>query len=1100
MQSDKRRTKEDTWKSDDLKRHLRGGVNDDDNTRKKQVQMRDEDVVKGSREESRDRRDRERGSTRERPKEGDQERDRNQERRRERDRDRTAERQETDRDRRKERERMGDIERNSNKDRDRESRDRRHAEDRGTKGESKELERDRERKKAERERQQGKERHRKSDEGRERGSGREEREGDQTKGRERERDRDKEKEQERENGQHHEQDLERRRGKDRHRHKDVEEGHSAKPVRGTDSYTDRQREKELETRRENERRERHRDREHSKQREEREFRELRRSDNEERDRRRREKEEMVRERTSENYGESRRQEGESRDKERERRRREYRLQEDREKRKERKEHEGKSRNKHQERRWREESQPEQGQKYTSEELRQGQTQPTACHREKLLLAGADNVKPSKERREVKANKEIETEELGIEKLSAEDLVNDETVENYEEDFEDYDDDFEDVDEADDGENNDLESGEMRAEIEAIRKAISVENECIGTAHHVAEEHSQHKRDSRSSQSRGAIHKGKYIDFVTAKQREVSKKVASKQKKRSTELLRLVDLDFSVTFSLLDLPPLNEYDMYIKSFGTTNTKQAYIQCNEDNTEREIQTEDIEMCDKWTQHPGDSSKVCGGPNSEESLNDSVNKLSIDSQRLSSFLRSASQVIAVLLEEDRAEQHSLKKLRSEADSLSFGDGCLQLNTKLSFLHGREVSLTRFSQAKKQTLLSVHRPLSKPTAVWLDHKTVVCIWNIWEPSCPQQVLLCNSEIRCCCFSPGNATLVFAGTDDGSVVVWDLREHSTLHYSMKIGDNEWTLRYPTFSTDAVLATSSHFCPVRAVEPVPVIAAEGHSPGFSLLPNQEDLLGMSFQLASLDENGLLHLWVVLELPKVNLAGSQMDLGLKPGGRLKLLHSSSVTPIARSLRRDTSHIGPLQALTLKFLPSDSNHFFIGTDMGLVCHGTRHGLKIPPKFYRPQLSGHAPVTVTSLDLSPFGEPVFLVGCVDGTIRLHSVRTEYPVMEWNSSTNGEPIVSVQWAATRPMVFFVLDAASNIYAWDMLAKDSQPLIKEAIQPDRVTAIAVFGDPGKSNSFSGILLAKQSGKIEIQYFNKQWAVPCPNELESLQNVVLQSC
>lgn len=43
--------------------------------------------------------------------------------------------------------------------------------------------------------------------------------------------------------------------------------------------------------------------------------------------------------------------------------------------------------------------------------------------------------------------------------------------------------------------------------------------------------------------------------------------------RSTRLLRLLDLDFSFTFSLLDLPPVNEYDMYIRNFGKKNTKQV-----------------------------------------------------------------------------------------------------------------------------------------------------------------------------------------------------------------------------------------------------------------------------------------------------------------------------------------------------------------------------------------------------------------------------------------------------------------------------------------------------------------------------------------------
>ena len=92
----------------------------------------------------------------------------------------------------------------------------------------------------------------------------------------------------------------------------------------------------------------------------------------------------------------------------------------------------------------------------------------------------------------------------------------------------------------------------------------------------------------------------------------------------------------MTVSLLDLPPVNEYDMYIRTFGTANTKQvcicfllhtdscnqitkenvfpcpcqAYVQCNEDNADRDIQTEEIEVCEKWTQHPPEHNGACGG----------------------------------------------------------------------------------------------------------------------------------------------------------------------------------------------------------------------------------------------------------------------------------------------------------------------------------------------------------------------------------------------------------------------------------------------------------------------------------------------------------
>lgn len=47
---------------------------------------------------------------------------------------------------------------------------------------------------------------------------------------------------------------------------------------------------------------------------------------------------------------------------------------------------------------------------------------------------------------------------------------------------------------------------------------------------------------------------------------------------------------------------------------------------------------------------------------------------------------------------------------------------------------------------------------------------------------------------------------------------------------------------------------------------------------------------------------------------------------------------------------------------------------------------------------------------------------------------------------------------------------------------------------MAVFGEPAKQNTFSGIALAKQSGKVEIQYFKESLTVPCTYDKEKLQS------
>ncbi|XP_069898553.1 cytoplasmic dynein 2 intermediate chain 1-like [Dipodomys merriami] len=183
-------------------------------------------------------------------------------------------------------------------------------------------------------------------------------------------------------------------------------------------------------------------------------------------------------------------------------------------------------------------------------------------------------------------KEIEKE--------ASDLQNagpDEISANFEDDFEDYEDDFEVCDGDDDESNYDPDSQEkseelppaQKREIQEIQKAINAENERIGELSSKRfpkqsrmEYEKQSRADANISPSRTPVC-GIFVDFATASHRQKSRSQALKQKTRSTKLLRLIDLDFSFTFSLLDLPPVNEYDMYIRNFGKKNTKQVSTTC-------------------------------------------------------------------------------------------------------------------------------------------------------------------------------------------------------------------------------------------------------------------------------------------------------------------------------------------------------------------------------------------------------------------------------------------------------------------------------------------------------------------------------------------
>ncbi|KAM6282557.1 cytoplasmic dynein 2 intermediate chain 1 isoform 2-T2 [Porphyrio hochstetteri] len=746
-----------------------------------------------------------------------------------------------------------------------------------------------------------------------------------------------------------------------------------------------------------------------------------------------------------------------------------------------------------------EGQPAEAKERNSEYKKEGRIQEETSHQHVRTVKDKGKLIEKEERdtkQEEMQDTHIDDSDVGFDNFSA----------NYEDDFEEYEDDFEDDDEDRSGEEGDAEENPREipfsrtSEIEEIQRAISAENDRIFNLlpkklENVKKEPVMEKQYPSVRDSFCGI----FMDFQMANQRQSSRSMASKQKKRISELLPLIDLDFSVSFSLLDLPPVNEYNMYIRSFGRMNTKQAYVQCNDDNLEKDIQTEEVETLEKWTQHPGESALVSGGLINSQDM--SVNRAltpKIDAQRLTNFLRSACQVIAVLLEEDEVATEPMWKLGSQQASLSISDSCFQLNTNQAFLQDRKISCLYVSQVQRQTILSVHGLPEKAGGVLLNRKSIICVWNIWQPSSPQKVLICDSEVICCCFSPSKTTLVFAGTVDGSLLVWDLREDSRMHPQMTIGETAWTFRVPTFSTDGILSSVSHTSPILAVEPVSTSLHTDQNYGLSSLSHQEEMSGPPFQIASMDENGILNMWVVVELQKVDLAGSQTDLGLVPGGKVKLVHSSTMGLNNSLFPKDVRQRMP-QMLTMKFLSSNPNHFIIGTNIGLVGHGTRHNLRVVPKLFRPQESGLRSISINAIDFSPFGKPLFLVGCSDGSIRLHQMTSEYPLMQWNDSTNGLPIIALQWALTRPAVFFVLDAASNIYIWDLLENDLLPVAKQAVPSENVTTMAVLGEPEKTNGLLGIALAKEAGQIDIQYVKKKWALPQPEESEKLHLLLLQS-
>lgn len=238
--------------------------------------------------------------------------------------------------------------------------------------------------------------------------------------------------------------------------------------------------------------------------------------------------------------------------------------------------------------------------------------------------------------------------------------------------------------------------------------------------------------------------------------------------------------------------------------------------------------------------------------------------------------------------------------------------------------------------------------------------------------------------------------------------------------------RSPTFSTAALPHKHNHHSPIITVSPITI-----STPHASPLTDstETETIGLSFQLASLDKSGLLIIWVAVET-KPHPQGSESDLGLLPGGRVKLVWSTALDT-GGSL---SSGSVPVQTLCVRFHPTDTNHLFVGTDEGVIVHQTRYGRPPIPRQYRSQTGSHCPCDITSLSFSPWQPDYFLAGYSNGYIALYHTKKAQPLVTWSESTNGIAVWQVEWAWHQPGMFLVLDAGSNLCMWNLLENDGGP------------------------------------------------------------------
>jgi len=634
-------------------------------------------------------------------------------------------------------------------------------------------------------------------------------------------------------------------------------------------------------------------------------------------------------------------------------------------------------------------------------------------------------------------------------------VNEEEIDTNEydyadDDFEDYDDDFEDDDgDADPGmekSQNASPSFEEMQGVDEIRKAMREENQLAESLNDSISSSRPSTRDElrgnlqqASSKDARSQPRGK-INFIAAKQKQMTDKVASKTRRRGQELSKLIELDV-VGMDIFELQPLNIYEVYMKSFGRMNTDQVAVQTNDDTLDQEVQTDEIETDTRWSQFSNEVQSF-GGGKEKTSTAGSGHKaiLKQDTRRLNKFLIKATRLCMTLLDEAVSDHDQIQK-RYTKSPVKFSDRFQKLVLSNELIQGRKVVDIDVSQSN---LMLAYGKYEKEKQEFTLQDGIMCIWRLNDTSKVQKYLSCGSTPKCCCFSPKKPTFAFAGMEDGSVSAWDLREADSMHTRRKVGKTEAVIRSETFSTASVYSAEAHSSSVVSIDAI--VSPSDSSDSSNSTVDGSSTSG-ALQVISLDENGTVNIWVVIEVFSPDPGGSQQDLGLLPGGKMKLVKSGTILPNLPKRYISMDQVKICNATTLHVELTHAKSIYIGTDQGFMLHSSRFGDKVNPKYFDLN-ENDSRIEVSSIDHCPWDLPYILVGCTDGSVTLFNSRQGYPLVKWLLFSRGAGISKVQWSRSKPGVFFSLDKESYFYVWDLFASESGPVTKESIKANTSRAV----------------------------------------------------
>ena len=523
------------------------------------------------------------------------------------------------------------------------------------------------------------------------------------------------------------------------------------------------------------------------------------------------------------------------------------------------------------------------------------------------------------------------------------------------------------------------------------------------------------------------------------------KAASQQRQQRAErlkalmrpgVLQLRDVDIT----LYDAAPLTLAEVQTR-FGNRQQRMKATQTGDSNPSVTVQTDKIELSEMYMQWPEDGP---GASNSASSLESSESArtaglMTANVGRMRRFLLSSGQVVETLCMENLMAAGGRSVGFNEANSLPFSQRHSTLSLPavlgerpsrdLTFDGGGGILLAAFGPPAHPPDDAAAAALGKREAATLRRVAtggILATWRLYRPDAPWAVMRVVGNPSCCLLPHTKPHLAFAGTDEGTVQLWNLREPGSSHPSIDLGGGDrLALRAPTYASDCLANANAHNSAIVQLAALPSASEEGE-----------------LTVASLDDEGVLILWTVLEAVDVDAT----DLGQAIGGKERLMRIGTV-PLNDDPAAPTAgaslEVLPTRCFGMHFVPSDASRLIVATDLPQLLHRTRSsaapGAPAPtpptPASFAPDVAQAASSGACGIAFCPSSPTHFLAGRTDGSISLYHVDDARPLLSWASFAKGK-IMQVGWSASRPSVVWALDESKSLHAIDITDPSGRPLV----------------------------------------------------------------